>query len=307
MPLTVSVIIATYNYGRFLTGAIDSVLAQTFTDWEAIVVDDGSTDNTSEVIKPYLSDQRIQYHRTDHLGAAGSRNVAIRQARGSFLGILDADDLWLPTKLERQMALFRHDPELGVAYARRFNADEDGRILGINQCQLHRGHVLPLLFVDNFVCFSSAVIRRETIEDVGLFDVRWALSEDWDLLLRISARYQFDYVDDPLVIYRMRDVSRRAETNYLIMLEIMRRFLDDYGGRWMLDSATIRRSYAETYLHMGQAKVARSRLAAFSWYLRALLTLPTLAETWKELAKLPIPAVGRRMLRSLTRKHVDRT
>jgi len=85
MSPTVSVIIATYNYGRYLAGAIDSVLAQTFTDWEAIVVDDGSTDDTPEVIRPYLSDQRIKYHRTDHLGAAGARNVAIRLARGSFL------------------------------------------------------------------------------------------------------------------------------------------------------------------------------------------------------------------------------
>ena len=92
MPPTVSVIIATYNYGRYLAGALDSLLAQTFPDWEAVVVDDGSTDNTEEVIRPFLRDPRIRYDRAEHLGAAGARNRAIRGSQGELVAILDADD-----------------------------------------------------------------------------------------------------------------------------------------------------------------------------------------------------------------------
>ena len=106
MTPAVSVIIASRNYGRYLAGAIESVLAQTFADWEIVVIDDGSTDDTPEVVKPFLADRRVRYHRTDGLGQSRAKNLGILQARGPLIAFLDGDDEWLPTKLERQLTLF---------------------------------------------------------------------------------------------------------------------------------------------------------------------------------------------------------
>ncbi|MHB1035979.1 MAG: glycosyltransferase family 2 protein [Pirellulales bacterium] len=295
----VSVVIATYNYGQFLAGALDSVLAQTFTDWEAIIVDDGSTDDTPEVVRPYLGDERIRYERTDHLGQPGAKNVGIRLSRSPLVAFLDADDLWLPSKLERQVALFHNDPELGVVYSRRLWMDEQGRMIESPQPELYHGEVLAKMFKDNFVCFSSSMVRRAVFDEVGAFDERIPLAIDYDLWLRVAQRYRFDYVDEPLVLYRTghANLSQRGEERLFIALAIMRRFLDERGGRNSLDRRTVRRAYAETYLHIGQAKARRSRLAALPWFARSLAQLPVCLETWKELVKLCLPQPVFRALR----------
>jgi glycosyltransferase involved in cell wall biosynthesis len=269
-------------------------LAQTFTDWEAIVVDDGSTDNTAEVIKPYLSDGRIRYHQSNHLGAAGARNVAIGLARGAFLAILDADDLWLPAKLERQVALFRDDVELGVAYTRIIVINEDGSPASCEEhleYPLHRGWVLPALFQENFVLFSSTMIRRSVLDDVGRLDEKLPLAMDYDLLLRAAHRYRFDYVDEPLVMYRTghANLSRREEERSVIVLGIRDRFLERNQGRQLLPPCVIRSAYAGLYLHLGVLAAPRSRIAALHWYLRALAQRPALITAWKEVIKLSLP------------------
>jgi glycosyltransferase involved in cell wall biosynthesis len=301
MDIRVSVIIAAYNYGRYLDGALDSVLAQTFPNWEAIVVDDGSTDDTSEVIRPYLADPRIRYQRTDHLGAAGARNTGIRNTCGELVAILDADDSWLPTKLERQVELFCRDAGVGVVYAGRAVIDEQGKPEAWREHRFHRGWVLPSLFGNNFVCFSSAVIRRAALDDVGLLDMRCALSEDYDLLLRVAQRYRFDYVDEPLVVYRNRDRAGREERNLLIILEIMRRFLDERGGRAMIDRGTVRRARAEMYTLLALATAQRSRVAALPRYAQALSLSPGRLDAWTGLAKLCLPPAVLRMARRCLR------
>jgi glycosyltransferase involved in cell wall biosynthesis len=308
MSPSVSVIIATYNYGRFLAAALDSVLAQTFTDWEAIVVDDGSTDNTAEVVSPYLADPRIRYYRTDHLKQPRAKNAGIRAASGPLVAFLDADDRWMPTKLDRQVALFRTDPELGVAYTRRLLMDEDGVLLPATQSELYRGQVIRQLFKDNFVCFSSSMVRRAVLDRVGLFDERIELAIDYDLWLRIARDYRFDYVDEPLVLYRTghANLSRRGEERLLIALGIMGRFLEQDSSRELLSRQVIRQSYAETYLHVGQAKARRSMFAALPWHLRSIALRPTYCEAWKELATLFMPQSIRRAVRRAFAGHLGR-
>src|SRR5262245_53887166 len=122
MTPTVSVAIATYNYGRFLGRALDSALGQTLRDLEVVVLDDGSTDDTAAVIEPYLKDDRVRYYRTGHFGVAAAKSAAVKLCRGPFVAFLDADDEWLPVKLERQMALFA-DPEVGVVSCGRLLID----------------------------------------------------------------------------------------------------------------------------------------------------------------------------------------
>jgi glycosyltransferase involved in cell wall biosynthesis len=307
MTPTVSVIVAAYNYGRFLAAALESVLAQTFADFEVIVVNDGSTDDTSEVVIPYLTDPRVRYYRTDHLGQPGAKNLGIRFARTSLVAFLDADDLWLPRKLEKQMAVLRADPGLGVVYARRLLIDEQGRQLEYEQPGLHRGHVLEAIFQSNFICFSSALVRRTVFEEVGHFDEDLALAIDYDLWLRAALAYRFDYVDEPLVKYRTghANLSSRLEERLATVDRIMRRFLERRGGKEVLNPAVVRRARAEIYYDMGLVRRQRSRLAALPCYVRALTLAPTYGLAWQGLASLPLPERVRRWCRRALGKPVD--
>src|SRR3954452_13254995 len=144
MPPAVSVVVASRNYGRYLAGAVRSVLGQTFADLELIVIDDGSTDDTSDVIRPFLADPRVRYHRTDGLGQSRAKNLGVLQARGPLVAFLDGDDEWLPTKLARQFPLFT-DPNVGVVYSRRTLMDAAGRDLPTPPTALARGHIYDTL------------------------------------------------------------------------------------------------------------------------------------------------------------------
>jgi glycosyltransferase involved in cell wall biosynthesis len=299
MNPTVSVTIAAYNYGRFLSAAVESVLAQTFGDFELIVVNDGSTDNTAEVILPYLADRRVRYYRTSHRGLGPAKNLGVRFARAPLVAFLDADDMWLPCKLERQMALYRSDPGVGVVYTRRLLIDEQSRQLRYEQPVLHRGRVLKEIFQRNFICYSSALVRRSALENAGMFDESLPLAIDYDLWLRVATAYRFDYVDEPLVKYRTghANLSSRVEERYLTAHRIMSRFLNERGGRALLDPEVIRRAKAELFFQIGVARRSRSRWRALPWHIRALALAPTSSEFWRGLASLPLPERVRRWVR----------
>jgi glycosyltransferase involved in cell wall biosynthesis len=300
MTPAVSVILAAYNYGRYLPGAIESALGQTFRDLEVLVIDDGSTDDTQDVVHCYLGDRRLRYYRTDHVGQPKAKNTGIRLARAPLLAFLDADDLWLPSKLERQLALFQRDPALGVAYTRRSVIDEQGRDVAYEHPAMHRGRILDSLFRSNgFVCFSSVVVRRAVFDDVGLFDEDLALAIDYDLWLRVGLRYRFDYVDEPLVKYRTghASLSRRIEERLAAVSRIMQRFLDEQGGRAFVSPAVVRQAQAETCYHIALSLRQRARLRALAWYVRALALWPGYGLAWQGLASLPLPELVRRWLR----------
>jgi glycosyltransferase involved in cell wall biosynthesis len=307
MNPAVSVVIATYNYARYLRAAIESVLRQTFSSFEVIVVDDGSTDPTPSVVRPFLTDPRVCYHRTGHSGVAAAKNTGVRLSRAPLVAFLDADDTWMPAKLARQTALFRADPGLGVAYSRRWLIDEQGRRLEYEEPPLFRGRVLDELFRTNFVCFSSAMVRRAVLDEAGSFDEELALAVDYDLWLRVALRHRFDYVDEPLVEYRTghANLSSRTEERLVTALGIMRRFLDDFGGRDVLDPIAIRYAEAETCYHIGLVRRPVSRLAALPWYLRALVLAPGYGPAWRGLLSLPLPESARRLLRRALGRPVD--
>jgi glycosyltransferase involved in cell wall biosynthesis len=297
----------TYNYAHFLPGAVESVLGQTMSDLELIVVDDGSTDNTSEVIRPYLADSRVRFQPVPHGGVSAAKNTGICLSRAPLVGFLDSDDRWLPEKLERQLALFQADPDLGVAYTRRLLINSAGQEVAYQQPVFHRGVILEPLFQTNFVCQSSAMVQRAVLDDVGLFDKRYPPVEDYDLWLRIALHYRFDYVDEPLVRYRVGHASltARTENSLLIALEIMRRFLDKEEARSRIRPAVVRRALAETYFHLSLGQRQRSRWSAFKFNVKALAREPGYLEAWKGLASLPLPESGRRLVRRLLGKPVD--
>jgi len=309
MSPAVSAVIATYNHGRFLAGAVDSVLQQTFRDVEAIVVDDGSSDDTPRVMRRYRADPRVHYHREENRGPAAARNTGIRMARAPLVAFLDADDLWLPAKLEQQVRLFAAEPAPAVVYARRLLVDEAGRPLDYDQPALRRGDVLRELFLTNFICLSSAVARRAALERAGLFDeqIKLASSEDYDLWLRLARDHAFDYVDKPLVLYRTgrAPAACRSEARLWTALAVMRRFLDDKGGRQRLGGRLVRRAWAETYAHLGLFVRSRSRVGALGCYGKALAAAPGYVPAWKGLVSTLLPEAARRCLRRALGRPVD--
>jgi glycosyltransferase involved in cell wall biosynthesis len=303
----ISVIVPCHNHGRYLADALDSALGQSFDDLEVVVVDDGSTDETPDVVGRYLSDRRVHYYRIGHVGASAARNLGLRMARAPLVAFLDADDLWMEHKLERQLAVLASDSGLGVVYARRLVIDPEGRQLTGAQPALHRGQVLEAMFRTNFVCFSSALVRRPVFEDVGMFDESLRLAVDYEFWLRAATRYRFDYVDEPLVKYRTghASLSRRDEERLATAEHIMTRFLNERGGRALLRPGAVRLAFAETYYHRGLLRRRQSRLGALAWFVRALARCPGYGPAWRGLASLPLPEVARRGWRRLLGRTAD--
>jgi glycosyltransferase involved in cell wall biosynthesis len=209
----VSVIIPSYNSARFVAQAVDSVLAQTYPDFEVIVVDDGSTDDTQVVLAAYSG--RIRYIRQENRGLAGARNTGFLASRGDYLLFLDSDDLIHPDKLALHVSLMEAEPASGLVYSAWQQINADGtQVLGEVRPN-RQGQLLKELLRRHFFFFASAaVLRRECLERVGLFDESLQWSEDADMWLRLArAGYAFGYIDLPLVQYRIHEDSMTANTS----------------------------------------------------------------------------------------------
>jgi len=272
MP-NVSIVMAAKNYARFLPMAVESVLAQTFTDWELLIIDDGSTDDTPAVVQPFLADSRVRYFRSDKLGQPRAKNLGLRLSRGEFVAFLDADDAWSPTKLDKQLAVFREQPGVGVVFCRRSLIDEQSQPIPAKPAPPPpRGRVLDKMFVQNFVCFSSVVVRRVVFSHVGAFDPQWDLAIDFDLWLRVAKHYSFEFVDEELVQYRTGhgNLSKKLLDRVDTALSIMHRAENRYGAAEHVPTAQVAMAYASTYRTLGYVLRNSEPVTAAKWYLRAL-------------------------------------
>lgn len=272
MTPLVSVVMAAKNYARFIGEAIDSVRAQTVLNWELIVIDDGSSDDTPAAVRPYLSDPRVRYFRSDRLGQPRAKNLGIGFARAPLIAFLDADDAWEPTKLEKQLALFAN-PKVGVVFCGRSLMNEEGRALATKATSaFHKGAVLSQMFTQNFVCFSSCVVRREVFARVGAFDPQWDLAIDYDLWLRVAKFYEFDFVNEELVRYRTGhgNLSKKLRDRVDTAMSIMHRAESRYGAADDVPAAVIADGYASTCQTLAYTMRASEPRAALRWYLRAL-------------------------------------
>lgn len=196
----VSVIIPTFNRGWILKESIESVLAQTYTDFELIVVDDGSTDNTHEVLQTFLG--CITVIRQENAGVSAARNRGIRAASGRLVSFLDSDDLWLPRKLECQVAFFESTPEAMICQTEETWIRKGKRVNPKKRHHKESGIIFERSLLLCLVSPSAVMIRRTLFDAVGLFDESLPACEDYDLWLRIGYRYPVYLIDDPLIIKR---------------------------------------------------------------------------------------------------------
>ncbi|MCK4248925.1 MAG: glycosyltransferase family 2 protein, partial [Candidatus Omnitrophica bacterium] len=162
MSIKVSVIIPVYNSEKFIRETIESVLNQTYYDFEIITVDDGSTDKSADIINSF-NDKRISYVYQKNQGISGARNTAISESKGEYIALLDHDDLWLPQKLEKQIPLLENNDKVGLVYSDCYNVDVDEKVIvrSFEQAKPFRGRVLSHLFGTGFIPCLTAVMKKE--------------------------------------------------------------------------------------------------------------------------------------------------
>lgn len=203
----ISVIIPAYNGEVTLAETLRSVLNQTHGHLEVVVIDDGSTDGTAEIVEGF-TDPRLTLHRFTNRGAPVSRNRGIRLAKGQYLAFVDADDLWSPDKLEKQLAALEDDPRAGVAYSFTTYIDEAGNVLYPGLHEAISGDVLRPLFVRFFLQNgSNALVRRQVFDRIGVFDETLEVCDDYDFYLRAAEHFHFALVPEDQVFYRVRKGS----------------------------------------------------------------------------------------------------
>lgn len=205
----VSVIIPTYNRSHFILDAIDSVLNQAFQDFEIIVIDDGSNDDTREVLRKY--DAIVNHVYQENKGRSEARNTGIKIAKGEYIAFLDDDDIWLPQKLEKQITFLDANPDIGLVHAFTEVIDEEGRMLTAdtkNRLKLYRkavkvGYTYEGMSHLCVMFMSTVMLRKECLDKVGLFDPNIPAFEDWDFYLRFALKYSIVMIPEFLVRFRM--------------------------------------------------------------------------------------------------------
>lgn len=214
MPV-ISVIIPAYNAASTILETIDSVREQTFSDIEIIIINDGSTDQTLELLST-INDSRLKVISYENGGLSVARNRGISHARGEFLAFIDADDLWTPDKLQLQFEALQRHPEAGVAYSWTHFMDEHGESFHSDKPIFFEGNVYGKLLVWNFIASgSNPLIKKQAIDSVGEFEPSVSGAADWDYWLRLAAHWPFAVVPKPQIFYRQSSSSMSSKVEFM--------------------------------------------------------------------------------------------
>lgn len=281
--MQVSVVIPTYNRASFIGEALTGVLQQTFQDFEILVIDDGSTDNTALVVKQ-IADARIRYMTQDHRGVSAALDLGWRAAQGEYIARLDSDDRWLPDLLQELVTRMDADPRLGAVYARAQGMDTQGQLLTqlIGTAERFPGHTLKSLIYGDSVCPTAVLIRRAAIERAGGYDSTLIANEDWDLWIRIAAQQDgIGYFPRVLAHYRYHpnNLTRTTSQRMTRVMQDRIRVLDKFFAQSnvlpeVLDVKNI--AYRNVYLDwMIRSLEARDYAGAWDKFQRALALSPS--------------------------------
>jgi glycosyltransferase involved in cell wall biosynthesis len=303
----VSVVIPAHNAARWLGETLDSVRAQSFTDWECIVVDDGSTDGTRALVARHADEPRIRYLFQEKQERAAARNRGIAASSGPLVAFLDADDRWCPEKLAAQVSALRAAPAAGLCYTHARFVDVDGRPLPFRKPpRTIAGLVFPELMRGNVLVIASVVVRRACLDAVGAFDASLPVygCEDWDLWLRLARRYPVVAVDEELVLYRRHPGNTGWEQVLASALAVI--------DKWYADPETARqagisRAAVRALHYWYNAAAVESRAAALQLARRAWQESPGSIVSRSALAALAALVLPGAAMRALRRGHSPRS
>lgn len=211
LPQLISIIIPSYNSALYLPEAIQSALSQSYRDIELIVVNDGSTDNTHEIIQQYLD--KIIYIKKKNGGPASARNLGIAHSKGEYIAFLDADDLWLPDKLEKQLAKITESPDGSFVYTGFTNFDDQNGTMLPGAPDTPAGMLFDRLLVESVILLSTVLLRRDVLLEAGCFDADLQTAEDTNLWLKIARSHRIEVIPEVLVQRRLHgnNISHRID------------------------------------------------------------------------------------------------
>jgi glycosyltransferase involved in cell wall biosynthesis len=285
----VDIIIPAYNAARFLPTALESVMTQTFTDWRILLVDDGSTDNTFEIVSPF-ADQlgpKLIYIRQENRGLPAARNTAIRHSSAQFLALLDADDVWLPDRLAESVQRFDR-PEIGLVYGFVSRIDADGNLVTTHDEMKRRaeGRIASSIYTRRLdLPCPTITFRRECVDLVGDFDESMRASEDRDLWLRIAQRYEIARVPKVIALYRISPGAMTSDTERMFHAQL--RFLEKHYGAPGCGRRARRVALSSVYRQRAEALGDRKQqLAALHSVFRALMFYPESLQNLRTAASL---------------------
>jgi glycosyltransferase involved in cell wall biosynthesis len=283
---TVSVILPAYNAEAFVAQAVESVRAQTYTDYELIAVDDGSTDRTGEILDELA--QTFPAMRVIHqanAGLAAARNAAIAQMRGEYIALLDADDLWLPEKLDRCMAYLKEHSDLSIVYTPMdpFDGATGERMEGHSK-SCHAGWLTEQLFMSIFVHDPAAVFHKRVIATCGPFDESLPVSVGNEFWLRVSTKFAFGLIDEPLALRRWTEESL-TRSNRLRGRRIKADMLEDLyyqkGGKELIPRKKAMRRLAKVNYSAGKLLLQQFQCrAALKRFAKAIRFRPGFLKTY---------------------------
>jgi GT2 family glycosyltransferase len=287
MPPTISVIMPVLNGERYIAEAIESICRQTCRDYEFVLVDDGSSDRTREIVFQYASRLKLEYvFHEKNQGITRSVNDGLKRASGEFIAFLDHDDLWLPAFLETQLTYLRTHADVGMVHSDFQTIDGEGRVLEQSVATARQrtrpsGQIFPELFMQSLIVGNSVLIRKECFDRVGLWDerLRWA---DYHMWLRIARHFKVDYVPQVLTAYRQHasqntrgNTTRPPDEPPVAVKAIELLLQDDPAIRQDLGSRTVDRRIAELYFDLAYEWFSAGELAtARFWIGHALRRWP---------------------------------
>ncbi len=302
---TVSVVICAYNAAPYIAETLDSLFAQSFSDFEVILINDGSTDETATVIKPYL--HRIIYHEQPNQGPAAARNAALRLARGQYISILDSDDLWLPQYLEKMVGFLQSHPEFELYYPNAVYFG-DSHLNGKRFQAIYpssQPFTLEKFLTKECSVFGLVTFRREVLEQVGVYDEELRGVEDFDLWLRMLQHgIRFSFTNEVLVKYRRHHVSLSSSSipYYQQVIATLRKFqasnLTTPHQRELAERACRKVEAEKNMLLTRQQILAGEYLVAARHLLEVLTVRPTV--------KLKLALIGLMLFPKLLARFVQR-
>jgi glycosyltransferase involved in cell wall biosynthesis len=276
----VSVIVPAYNAEKFISVAVSSVVAQTYSALEVIVIDDGSSDSTKDIVNEIAAnDSRVKCYSIKNSGRAAARNYGISKATGSWFAFLDADDFWAPEKLSKQLACWQINEKVGLIYTERTWVDAKGTPL-LDQPQrynLPEGMILDKLVDGNYICTSTVLIKKELVDTVGGFDESkdFKNCQDYDLWIRVAPKTIAAAVSDPLCFYRLHDdnAHKNVLSRYIGLRSCMKRLQQVLVENRMFDAGAQKRLELRTAQICNQFAVGLFKIKAFEHAAQALKTV----------------------------------
>jgi len=278
----ISIVIPSYNQAKYIAYNLDSILAQTYTNFEVIFIDDGSKDNTAEILKNYTEkDSRIKYFYQNNSERAVARSHGISKAAGKYVCLVDSDDTWLPHKLETQLAVMENDPEIILCYAPVNRIDPENKPLknATRQQEGYSGLIYKHLLMRNFIPSVTPMIRASVLKNIGEQVTDFIPYEDWDFWLRLSRCGKFHHIKEALGNYRLHPQQSVKNVKAPRIEEVTIKVLDANTqenaeiGDWQLSldersfKATVQEAYSLAYLRIaywylvaGDSKTAQEKL-----------------------------------------------